>query len=148
MFGNNDPLNCPINSCHLMEQGCESVLNTKDISLSGTHPFNLYISQTNTRGYSHSICLSCSNGIETKFLDNWHISQCGKLSPGKLETYYLDHEKDDVLEQIEIDVEKVFSNPDTRCPISDCTFHLAGDCLGPGFTAPDLLIPETAPWVI
>jgi hypothetical protein len=86
--------------------------------LEGIHPFNLYISQTNTQGYSHYICLSCYNGIDTRYLDNWHISQCGKLSPGILATHYLDHEDVTILEEIEIDAEKVFNNPDSRCPIT------------------------------
>jgi hypothetical protein len=38
-------------------------------------PWEVLALKSTTLGYSHSVCLRCSNGQQTEDLDNWIISQ-------------------------------------------------------------------------
>lgn len=108
-----------------------------DVSLIGNPPTGIKVFRDNLAGFHYTVCLWCTNSYgnsiyltETEVtIDNWKISQCGKLSPGVLtaEFGYVENGAD---AQIIFDPDSIFQNSDTVCPIISCSYHSAGDCGG------------------
>jgi hypothetical protein len=53
-----------------------SFSGSADLNLSPSAPYMMTASKTNAAGYLHKICIQCTNGAQTKNLDNWRIAQC------------------------------------------------------------------------
>ena len=81
---NSDPENCPINDCKIYPAGsCGSGTFTGigNIAISSTLPWDITASRSNFNGYSHNICVRCSNGVPEGIhgqdytdIDNWKIN--------------------------------------------------------------------------
>lgn len=78
LFSNsaNDP-NCAILSCSLFDDSDCSIEFTglsDDVGIETTPDLALSISKTNEAGYEYTVCLSCTNGVETKTIDRLRVS--------------------------------------------------------------------------
>ena len=73
-FSNSDSA-CAISSCTISDSGScgGSFSGSSDITFD-TSTWALTASKTNTGGYSHSVCIECTNGQDTQSLDGWTIS--------------------------------------------------------------------------
>lgn len=79
-FGITNSPSCDFTSCTLSDSGdCGGTLSPvkyADISMSSSViPWSITASVTNPAGYSHSVCVRCTNSIGTTIdLDNWTIA--------------------------------------------------------------------------
>ena len=104
----------------------------------GNPPTGIKVSLDNLAGFHYTICLECTNSKGTGqyltetivTIDNWQISQCGKLSPGVLPDIELGFVETAADVQTSFDPEIIFQNSDTVCPITSCSVHVANDCGG------------------
>jgi len=75
-FQNTDETNCPITSCSLWEAGSCGVTSfvSTNVYIESALPWRIYSEENVLAGYSHSICVRCSNGQQDVDSDNWDIS--------------------------------------------------------------------------
>ena len=72
---------CAISSCNLLAPGCVNPFTglESDVSIETTPDLALSLLKTNEDGFQYTACLSCSNGVETKTIDDFVMTQCKKL---------------------------------------------------------------------
>ena len=79
LFSNSNTALCPITSCSIHDaENCVSGSSTssaEDIKIESSSPWRIEAAKTNAAGYSHEICILCSNGEQEKSLVNWKITQ-------------------------------------------------------------------------
>jgi hypothetical protein len=133
----------------LLAPGCVNPFTglESDVSIETTPDLALSLLKTNEDGFQYTACLSCSNGVETKTIDDFVMTQCKKLD-GAIEDVALAFKEDAEPHEVTID-DTTFSNTESNCEIQTCTFHPAGDCGGESFLAPEyLILPTEAPWTV
>jgi hypothetical protein len=67
LFSNNANI-CPMTSCSLHKANdCDgnSFSAPDEVTLSGSYPWVISASRSKLPGYDHSLCLKCSNGVES-----------------------------------------------------------------------------------
>ena len=131
LLDSQDFMNCPL-TCTILEQGCTDPFlgSFADISFVNSPPTSVSVAKTNMVGFHYTICMSCTNGFQTVGVNNWRISQCGKLSSGILSNVEIGYIENAADLQISFDPDTIFQNSDTACPITPCTIHAAFDCGG------------------
>lgn len=98
-------------------------------------------------GFQHSLCVRCTNGVQTEDLDDFTIFLSGTMSPGVMNNVELGYQED-AEEIILIDPLEVFGYTETPSfPIISCTLHNAADCGGADFSNPNLKL-GSSPWNI
>ena len=59
-FQNLNVIDCPVDSCKLLELGCGLPSTQPEVTISTVHPFPISGATTNIYGYSHEFCLKCT----------------------------------------------------------------------------------------
>ena len=69
--------NCAVQDCTLLEPGCvdPKVLDGSTHIIIEESPAQLKVKYGNG-GFDYTVCLRCSNGVETKTIDNFFIKTC------------------------------------------------------------------------
>ena len=75
VFSNIDVIHFPMTECELKTQGCSSAFTeTTHISMNPDPlPTEIKVSTHFEAGFDHTLCVSCTNSLTTKTLDNWNI---------------------------------------------------------------------------
>jgi hypothetical protein len=83
VFSNTDTANCPITECTLLDEDCltPSSGSQTDLSFVGSPPMTLSVSKASILGFFFTICISCTNVLQTELISSWKVIQCGMLSP-------------------------------------------------------------------
>lgn len=83
-FNSTDEANCPVVTCDLHEANCFAALNPQsnvylDESVSKFHnnssAFAIYAKTNVRKGYTQSVCLSCTNGHVRKYFAGIEVQQ-------------------------------------------------------------------------
>jgi hypothetical protein len=71
---------CPIiTSCSLFEQGCLNAMSSP-VSMESSSPWVINAENDWDAGYDQTLCVTCTNGVQTIQVDNWSVIQtpdCG-----------------------------------------------------------------------
>ena len=150
-FDNADTTNCAVTSCTLKIQGCGAAYTPGNQAVAGTTPFGITATKNVNGGYIETVCVSCSNTLQTIDYDNFKITQthCAvaitpkTVPPDPMMTYSTAPSS-----QIVGDWTTYFTNADTTyCPITSCSLKNAG--CGGAFSGAQLSIPSAAsPWSV
>jgi hypothetical protein len=79
-FENADGLNCPITSCSILAVGCGTAYPPGELSISGSFPFTVTSNKNVLVGWTETVCIECSNALQTITFDNYVVTQnrdCG-----------------------------------------------------------------------
>jgi len=74
-FLNQDPKECPVESCQLMQEGCREALNSTELRVSPEFPFLITAKNGLRDGFNESFCVECTNGADTVTYDEFSFTQ-------------------------------------------------------------------------
>lgn len=75
-FSNTDSSNCPITECSLYESDCSTGFSG-DVFIDSSTPLLVEMLRNQINGYSHSLCVKCTNGAQTVEKNGWDVSLIG-----------------------------------------------------------------------
>ena len=147
-FQNLDTTVCPITSCVVANAGdCSTAISPTELTINSNSPWDITMSVQEPSGYSFSLCVTCTNGLQSISIDNWavvlnSIDCSATMSPGStpdVTNIYDASLTGQVL--LGTDWDTFFSNTEpTDCAITSCTLWKAGLCGVEAFT-------ETEVWL-
>jgi hypothetical protein len=132
---NTDTTNCGISSCTIYDSDCSSVItDATKITLGSTDPWDAMAVRNEASGYTISICVECTNTIQTVQTGAWRVilSGCATVTvpyEDTEDTYYTYDNRLTTSVQIKPSAEWVswdtyFSNTDTtNCAFASCALY-------------------------
>jgi hypothetical protein len=79
-FSNKDKVNCPVESCQLMQDGCLLPYQGEQLTIWGQSPFEVTASVNSSVGYLESVCIECTFGGSLLLSDGFSVLQRVKLN--------------------------------------------------------------------
>ena len=151
-FINRGSKSCAISKCALKEVGCRYVLSIPTISMTKQPPFSILVA-SKVEGFSHLICVECTNGAQTLVFDNFNITQPSKCldtlsNNPQSKTELIREYKESIEPEAIIEQTKTYfinSNED-ECPISKCELRAKG-CID-GYESSKLSIMAAPPFSV
>ena len=72
---NSDATNCGITSCSIKTSGCSGAYSPGQLSMAGSTPWAITANQNIQNGYTETVCVSCTNGLDTYSYFNFIVTQ-------------------------------------------------------------------------
>ena len=130
-FVNLDDQNCPITKCQLKESGCFKSYSAPNLAIEfvSGNKFEINVKTLDViHGWSETVCVFCSNGIQSLTFDDFKVSQRSKCvsvlsaSATQVKPLVLKYDETDLRYELITDWRTEFLNEDKdNCPIKSCS---------------------------